>query len=74
MIMTYDLDELIKNIGGTFRFTTLLIRRARELAGGATKLVETDSNDPTTIALEEFASNKISLESDELKKTEEMGT
>lgn len=63
------MQELAKKAGGTFRFTTLLIRRARELADNAPILIDSDSNDPIEIALEEFASGKISLD-DELKKIE----
>ncbi len=67
--MSYNMQELAKKAGGTFRFTTLLIRRARELADNAPILIDSDSNDPIEIALEEFASGKISLD-DELKKIE----
>lgn len=59
--MSHDLHELAKRAGGTFHFTTLLIRRARELAGNAQQLIDLDSNDPIEIALEEFASGKISF-------------
>lgn len=68
--MSYNMQELAKKAGGTFRFTTLLIRRARELANNAPILIDSDSNDPVEIALEEFASGKISLVDDELKKIE----
>ncbi len=64
------MEELAKKAGGTFRFTTLLIRRARELANDAQMLVDSDSTDPVEIALEEFASGKISLVDDEPKKIE----
>ncbi len=68
--MPYNMEELAKKAGGTFRFTTLLIRRARELANNAQMLVDSDSTDPIEIALEEFASGKISLVDDEPKKIE----
>ncbi len=66
--MSYDLHELAKRAGGTFHFTTLLIRRARELAGNAQQLIDLDSSDPIEIALEEFASGKISFADEEEKK------
>ena len=66
--MSHDLHELAKRAGGTFHFTTLLIRRARELAGNAQQLIDLDSNDPIEIALEEFASGKISFVDEEEKK------
>jgi DNA-directed RNA polymerase subunit K/omega len=68
--MPYDMYKLAKDAGGTFHFTTLLIRRARELAGDAPRLINSDSNDPIEIALEEFASGKISFADDEVKKIE----
>jgi DNA-directed RNA polymerase omega subunit len=67
--MSHDLDELAKRAGGTFHLTTLLIRRARELAAGnAPQLIDMDSNDPIEIALEEFARGKISFADEEEKK------
>ncbi len=66
--MSHDLHELAKSAGGTFHFTTLLIRRARELAGNAPQLIDLDSNDPVEIALEEFARGKISFADEEEKK------
>ena len=59
--MDQDFEQLSRDFGGTFRFTTALIRRARELAGGSPKLIESDLKDPTEIALEEFATGKISI-------------
>ncbi len=67
--MSYNLDELIKEFGGTFRFTTLLIRRARELTSGMPKLTDLKTNDPTETAIVEFASGKISVV-DDVEKTE----
>lgn len=66
--MSHDLHELAKRAGGTFHFTTLIIRRARELAGNAPQLIDLDSNDPIEIALEEFARGKISFADEEEKK------
>ena len=66
--MSHDLHELAKRAGGTFHLTTLLIRRARELAGNAQQLIDLDSNDPVEIALEEFARGKISFADEEEKK------
>ena len=66
--MAYNTDELIEKFGGTFRFTTLLIRRTKELAGGMQKLCDIDSNDPIEIAIEEFGSGKITVDDDEEKR------
>ena len=59
--MDHDFEQLSKDFGGMFRFTTSLIRRAREIAGGSPKLVESDLSDPVELALEEFATGKISI-------------
>lgn len=59
--MTYDFEELTKKCGGTFRFTTLLIRRSRELAHGAPKAIVSDLTDPAEIAIEEFVQGKLSF-------------
>lgn len=73
--MTSRLDELIVKFGGTFRFTTLLIRRARELTKGMPKLTDLKTNDPIEIAIEEFASGKIIVVGDEVEVKEiEKGT
>ncbi len=67
--MTHNLDELIKRFGGTFRFTTLLIRRAKELTCGMPKLTGLDINDPIEIAIEEYASGEITVvDEDDVKK------
>lgn len=60
--MSYDINQLVDDNGGTFHFTTMLIRRVRELAGGAQRLIESDLTDPIEIAIEECAEGKISFE------------
>ncbi len=67
--MSYNLDKLIKEYGGTFRFTTLLIRRARELTIGMPKLTDLKTSDPTEIAIEEYATGKITV-GDDVEETE----
>lgn len=73
--MSYISDELVEKYGGTFRLTTLLIRRARELINDAPKLIETESKDPVEIAIEEMISGKLSFADKEVeveeKKVEE---
>jgi DNA-directed RNA polymerase subunit K/omega len=59
-IMTYHIDKLTKDIG-SFRLTSLLIKRVRELMAGSPALVETASNDPVQTAFEEVTSGKLSI-------------
>ena len=60
-----SLDDLMKR-GGRYEVTVAVAKRATELAEGAKPLLETDSTNPVTIALEEIAAGKIKVPS--LKK------
>ncbi len=68
--MSYISDELTEKFGGTFRLTTLLIRRAGELVHDAPKLIETESKDPIEIAIEEMVSGKLSFADKEVEEKE----
>ncbi|MHC1746354.1 MAG: DNA-directed RNA polymerase subunit omega [Negativicutes bacterium] len=57
-----SLDMLIKKVDNKYTLVVLAAKRAREIMNGATVLVETKSNKPVTIALEELAANKITYE------------
>jgi DNA-directed RNA polymerase subunit K/omega len=58
--MTENLDKPAEDYG-TFHVTTILIKRVRELMGGAPALVESDSSDPVQTAFDEFASGKLNI-------------
>jgi len=55
------IDELETKIGGRFLLTVLLQKRIRELVAGAPRLVETRSENPIDIAIEEIRAGKIDL-------------
>ena len=55
------LDELEAKIGGRFKLTALLQKRIRELVAGAPRLIESTSDDPVDIAIQEIRANKIEL-------------
>ena len=55
-------DDCIKRIPNRFQMTLAATYRARQLASGASALVETDKDKPTVIALREIAVGKVSLE------------
>ena len=55
-------DDCMKRITNRFQMTLAATYRARQLASGATPLVESDKDKPTVIALREIASGKVGLE------------
>ena len=54
-----DLLQLVPN---RYKLVQAVAKRARQLTEGATALVECQSSNPLTIAIEEIASGAISLE------------
>ena len=61
------IDELEQKVGGRVRLTTLLQKRIRELVAGAPKLVETRSENPIDVAIEEVRAGKIELVPEDLE-------
>lgn len=59
------LDELEAKVGGRFQLTALLQKRIRELVAGAPRLVDTRSDNPIDVAIEEVRAGKVSLVPDE---------
>ncbi len=55
-------DDCLKRIPNRFQMTLAATYRARQLANGATPLVDPDKDKPTVIALRELALGKIGLE------------
>ncbi len=55
-------DDCLKRIPNRFQMTLAATYRARQLASGATPLVESDKDKPTVIALREMAVGKVGLE------------
>ncbi|HNJ77268.1 MAG: DNA-directed RNA polymerase subunit omega [Rhodocyclaceae bacterium] len=55
-------DDCLKRIPNRFQMTLAATYRARQLASGATPLVETEKDKPTVIALREIGSGKVGLE------------
>ena len=58
-------QELVKQIGGSFRLTTLLQKRVRELVRGQKPLFETRERNYIKIASEELKRGLIELVADE---------
>jgi DNA-directed RNA polymerase subunit omega len=55
-------DDCLKRIPNRFQMTLAATYRARQLANGATPLVDAEKDKPTVIALRELALGKIGLE------------
>jgi len=51
--------DKLENWGSKFALVTLAAKRAKQLKSGARSLVDTDSRNPLTVALEEIAAGKV---------------
>lgn len=56
------IEEIEMKVGSRYALTVLAGKRARELRDGADRLVNTDSNNPILIALQEIREGKIFAE------------
>ena len=57
-----SLDGLMKNVDSKYTLVVCAAKRAREITEGSSKLVESNSYKPVTVALEEIVNNKIGYE------------
>ena len=55
-------DDCMKNIPNRFELALAATARARQIANGATPLVEINRDKPTVIALREIALGKVGME------------
>lgn len=55
-------DDCLKRIPNRFQMTLAATYRARQLANGATPMVDAEKDKPTVIALREMALGKVGLE------------
>jgi DNA-directed RNA polymerase subunit omega len=55
-------DDCMKNFSNRFELTLAATYRARQLANGATPLVEAGRDKPTVVALKEIALEKVGRE------------
>jgi DNA-directed RNA polymerase subunit omega len=55
-------DDCLKRIPNRFQMTLAAAHRARQLANGATPLVDAEKDKPTVVALREMALGKIGVE------------
>jgi len=62
MIEALKDDTVINQLGGRFKFTSLVQHRIRELMEGARPLVERDGRSDFEVAVAEIVEGKITLE------------
>lgn len=55
-------DDCLKKIPNRFQMTLAATFRARQIANGATPMVDPEKDKPTVIALREMAAGKVGLE------------
>ena len=56
------IDDCLKKIPNRFQMTLAATYRARQIANGATPMVEANRDKPTVIALREIAAGKVGVE------------
>ena len=62
MIEALKDDEIVRKLGGRFKFTALVQHRIRELMEGARPLVEREGRSDFEIAIQEVVEGKIEYE------------
>lgn len=62
-----SINELSKIGGSRYTLVMLAAKRSRELVEGAKPLIETDSTQPVSIAIEEIIQGKITYTRPEIK-------
>ncbi len=61
-------QDLLSKTGSIYKLVVLAAKRAGELNSGAAKLIETDCQKISSIALEEIAQGKVKLQIEKTKK------
>lgn len=72
--MIYPEADKLETWGSKYSLVVLAAKRAKQIKSGAPRLIETDSVNPLTIALEEIAAGKVNCtvpDNDIIIKTEE---
>lgn len=57
-----SLDQLLEKVDSKYSLVIIGARRGREIQDGSPKMVESQSNKPVTIALEELDAGKLFFE------------
>ena len=70
MIEALKDDKIIHDLGGRFKFTSLIQHRIRELMEGARPLVERNGRTDFEVAVQEAVEGKINYELEQGKEVE----
>ncbi|HEX9779670.1 MAG TPA: DNA-directed RNA polymerase subunit omega [bacterium] len=62
------IEDLRRRCGGVYKLVLLAARRAKELASGAPKLIESSKQKVTSVALDEILDDKVVYEAPELEE------
>lgn len=60
--MIYPSADKLENWGSKYALVTLAAKRAKQLKSGAPPLIDTESRNPLTVALEEIAAGKVTCD------------
>ncbi len=55
-------EDCLEVVNNRFELVTMAAKRARQLANGATPLVDAEKHKPTVVALKEMGAGKVGLE------------
>ena len=69
MIEALKSDEIVKRVGGRFKFTRLVQRRWGELMQGARPLVERQGRGDLEVAIQEVLEGKITIDFEKAELT-----
>ncbi len=61
-------QDLLSKTDSIYKLVVLAAKRAGELNAGAPKLIETDCQKVSSVALEEIAEGKVKLQAEKTKK------
>ena len=68
------IEELLKQCASIYKLVVVSAKRAKELADGSPKIVETSSKKITTVALEEICQGKVIYNDPERQQSQSAGT
>ena len=71
MIVKPTVNELLEHTENRYALVIETSKRARQIAKGAEKMVETDEKSPVTIAANEIVEGKVEIINQEEKEDEE---
>lgn len=62
LVIKPPLEELLEQVDNKYALVIIAAKRARQIKDGVLPLVDIDSTNPVSVALEEIATGKVSVE------------